>query len=321
MWPFDISKRKRLAGAERLLATKIVDIMTDYIVTVAPEKTVVDAASMMVGEDISAVVVEQNGTPIGVLTERDFITKVPLSKQVFNLNVQDIMSEPLETITPEATIAEARQILQVKRIRKLVVKNKEGMAAGIVTQTDLSRRIYDDIRVVPRLSDVPFLVKDVMTKHVVSVPNTTRFLEAKRIMTKQNVSALPVTEGKEYVGIFTEYDVVTQFYDAGGKLDVKEVPALMKSPIKTIPAELSIFDANTIMLFEKVRRLLVIDEDKVVGIVTQTDMVHACLVYAEKAATYIKSGHVRDDELITLRRSSAIISQYAGKHLRAFTMR
>ena len=64
---------------ENLLQTKVQDVMTDYVVTIAPDKSVTDAASVMVGEAVSGLVVEQENRPIGVLTERDFITKVPLS--------------------------------------------------------------------------------------------------------------------------------------------------------------------------------------------------------------------------------------------------
>ena len=320
-------RRRRLIrlardGAARLLATKVKDIMTDYVVTIAPEKSVVDAASVMVGEDVSALVVEQDAKPVGVLTERDFITKVPLSDKVFGLTVKDIMSEPLATIRPEATLTDVRDLLRQKHIRKLIVSGADGRIAGIVTQTDLSRRIYEDVLVVPRLSDAAFFVRDVMTKKVVSAPQTVSFAEAKRLMTRSKVSALPVTEKGAYVGIFTEYDVVTQFYDAGGKLQVKELPALLKSPIKVIPAGISIFDANTIMLFEKVRRLLVVDEKKVVGIVTQTDLVHACLDYAQRAVERLSGdAEISEDGLVALYRSHAIISEYAGEHLRAFTMR
>jgi signal-transduction protein with cAMP-binding, CBS, and nucleotidyltransferase domain len=322
MWPFDLGKRSRLNGARRLLTAKVKDVMTDYVVTITPEKSAVDAASVMVGENVSALIVERDAKPVGVLTERDFITKVPLSKQVFNLSTKDIMSAPLLTIGPNATLADARNFLHAKGIRKLAVLDKEGRIDGIITQTDLSKQIYEKLRLVPKLGGVPFLVREVMTKRVIFVPTSAKFSETKRLMAKENVSALPVTEGKQYVGIFTEYDVVTQFYDAGGKLDIKEVPALMKSPIKAIPATLSIFDANMIMLFEGVRRLPVIEEKKIVGIVTQTDIIHACFAYAEKAATYFEEHpSLMQAELIELRRSSSIISEYAGEHIRAFTVR
>jgi CBS domain-containing protein len=88
------------------------------------------------------------------------------------------------------------------------------------------------------------MVKEVMTKKVVSIPLRADFKEAKSLMQKESISALPVTESKEYVGIFTEYDVVMQFYDAGGKLDIHNLEEIMKTPIKTVPSEINIFECQ-----------------------------------------------------------------------------
>jgi signal-transduction protein with cAMP-binding, CBS, and nucleotidyltransferase domain len=113
---------------------------------------------------------------------------------------------------------------------------------------------------------------------------------------------------------------VTQFYDAGGKIQIKSLSELMKSPLKVIPADLNIFEANAIMLFEKVRRLPVIDNGKIIGIVTQTDLVHACFDYVETLRPRL-TGKVPDALLLPLRQKESIISQYVSEHLRAYTMK
>ncbi len=313
-------------GAAKLLATRVKDVMTDYVLTIPPEKTVVEAAAMMVGEDVSTLVVEKEEKPIGILTERDFIMKVPASQKALKLTVGEVTgakaSRPLITVTPEMTLKQARDALKQHKIRKLVVVDKEGRAIGIVTQTDLSKALYKHVTVVAQVSDGQLHVEDVMTTKLVAVEKRAGFATAKRLMMQHHLSAIPVTERHEYVGIFTEYDVVTQFYDAGGRLDIKEIPELMKTPIKAIPADLNIFDANTIMLFEKVRRLMVVEGKKVVGVVTQTDLVHACFDYAEMLRErHARGEQPRRKDFITLRKRDAIISEYAGEHVRAFTMR
>lgn len=332
---FNLRRRKLLKlarrGADRLLSTATKEYMTDYVVSVSPEKHVTEAASVMIGEDVSGLIIEEEGKPIGILTERDFITKVPLSSKVFGLKVRDIMSCAfstgktewcaVEAVTPETTLAQALNVLKQKRIRKLAVTNPEGLLAGIITQTDLSKALYEKLKVVV-LQNGPFQVKDVMSKGIIATSKRASFASAKKLMTEKNISALPVQDGKEYIGIFTEYDVVTQFYDAGGKLDIKGIPELMKTPLKAIPSELNIFDANMIMLFEKVRRLVVIEEGKPVGIVTQTDLVHACFDYVERFRKRLEGETtIREEDLLTLRQKESIISEYAGEHIRAFTVR
>jgi CBS domain-containing protein len=310
-------------GVARLLSLTVTEAMTDYVVTISPEKNVIEAANIMVGEDISTLVVEENGKALGVLTERDFIKKVPATAKVFSLTVRDVMTPPAETVAPGTTVREAIAHLKQRHIRKLVVTTQDGRLTGIITQTDLSRKLYECLPVIVKLPDLPFLVKDVMSNPVISIPAGASFAAAKDLMTKKNISAVLVTNGKEHVGIFTEYDVVMQFYDAGGKLDVRAIPEVMKGPIKAIPADLSIFDANMIMLFEKIRRLLVIEDRKVVGIVTQTDLVHACYDYAEKLSEHLRehSLDVREEDLIQGHRRENIVSQYASEHLRAYTVR
>lgn len=331
---FDFTRRRHLRqarkGLKQFFALSVKDVMTDYVVTISPEKSVIDAANIMIGEDVSALVVEKDGKPLGILTERDFITKVPVSEKVFDMKVQGIMScssgkrsDCVRSVEPETTIAEARRIMQEESIRKLVVLDKEGLIAGIVTQTDLSRALYEQLPVVARLEKRPFLVEEVMSRKVAAVQRQADFKDAKKVMMKENVSALPIKDGDEFVGIFTEYDVVMQFYDAGGKLDIKRLPEIMKSPLKVVPAGLNIFDANMIMLFEKVRRLMAVKEGKVVGIITQTDLVHSCFDYAERMRDYLEkqAGALSAEDLLEMRRKTSIISEYAGEHLRSYTVK
>lgn len=322
--------RSAKKGLFSLLDLAVEQVMTDYVVSTKPEKSVIDAAAMMVGEDVSALVVEQESRPIGILTERDFITKVPLSKEVLTMKVQNIMSCSfenvekkkcaVEAVDPEALLVDARGVMKEHRIRKLVVLTKEGLTAGIITQTDLSKAIYEHIRVIPILQ-VASSVKDVMSSPIKSIEEDAKFSKAKEFMKKRKLSALPITKKKEFVGIFTEYDVVMQFYDEG-KLQERPVTEIMKSPIKAIPAALNIFDANMIMLLEKIRRLIVIEDGKPIGIITQTDLVHACYEYAIKAKEYLSYGsEIREKDLLVLHGRGSIISEYAGEHLRAYTVK
>ncbi len=326
---FGFRRRKLLNqarnGADSLLGLSVKETMTDYVVTIPPATPVSEAAAIMVGEDVSTLVIEEGEKPVGIMTERDFITKVPASEKALKLTVKRLMAGKgvVRTTKPESTLSEARRTLKEHRIRKLVVVNEDGFIAGIVTQSDLSKELYARIRVVAKQEGTPFTVAEAMTKRIVSAPRTASFATAKAKMMRSNVSALPVTDRKEYVGICTEYDVVAQFYDKGGKLEIRKIGDIMSAPIKAIPAELSIFEANMIMLFEKVRRLLVMDKGKVVGIVSQTDLVHACFDYVERLKKHIESDGpvIKAEDFVVLRRKESITSEYAGEHIRAYTVR
>lgn len=309
-------------GITTLLHEPVKKWMTDYVITIPPDKSAVEIASIMVGEDVSALVVEKEGKPIGIVTERDFITKVPLNEKVFKMNATDIMSSgkpPVQSVTPLQPLRDVAAKMKENKIRKLVVAH-DGHAIGMITQTDLSRAIYEAIKVVVT-NKVP-TVKDVMSDKIHTVKKSLSFKKAKEEMKKYNVSALPVVE-KGYVGIFTEYDVVLQFYDSGGKLQARSLSKIMKAPIKAIPSHLSIFDANTIMLFEKIRRLLVMEKNEVVGIITQTDLVRACFEYAENTLKYTNeyAHSITKEQLTRTRLKTSIISTYGMENIRLLTMR
>ncbi|RME31979.1 CBS domain-containing protein [Candidatus Woesearchaeota archaeon] len=312
--------KKAKSSVQRLLSLPAEAFMTDFVVTIKPEKTVLDAAMLMIGEDISTLVVEEDEKPVGVLTERDFITKVRAA-DAKKLAVRDVMTKHVVSVSPKETAQAMIHLLKEHHIRKLVVVHEDGTIAGIVTQTDLGRVLHKEVRIICE-SVPPIFVRNVMTKHIITVDESQKLHTAKQIMAKKAISSLPVKKGDAFVGIFTEYDLVSRFYGAEEAVP-NTIPEIMKSPVKAIPGDLTIFDANLIMLFENCRRLLVIEEERVVGIVTQTDIVHAAFAYLERMHEYLEThGDIVTEESFTLLKDSThIISEYAGEHLRLFTLK
>ena len=186
------------------------------------------------------------------------------------------MSDKILAVSPRDSVHKAYAIMHKHGIRRLVVKDEERLV-GIVTQTDI---VKHGLKVLPVFVSEKPLVRDWMTKAIVSVRPNASFFEAKKLMIKRDVGALLV-KGANYEGIFTEYDVVAQFYDQGGMLQIKSPKEIMHEHIRCISAEATIFFANRVMLEEKVRRLLVLHEGKAVGILTQTDVARAMVSAAE----------------------------------------
>ncbi len=294
--------------------------MTDYVVTISPEKTALDAAMLMVGEDISTLVVEEGNKPVGVLTERDFVLKVRAA-DAQRLRVNEVMTRGVVSVSPETPAKEMIRLLKEHRIRKLVVLNDDGTTAGIVTQTDLSRTLHKEVRLVSEAIP-PIFVRNVMTKKIIAVEESMKLHAAKQVMARKKISCVPVKRGQEFVGIFTEYDIVSRFYGAEDAVP-NTIPEIMKSPIKAIGSDLTLFDANLIMLFEDCRRLLVLDEGKVVGIVTQTDIVRAAFDHLERMQEYLRThaAIVTEESFVRLKDRTHIVSEYAGEHLRLFTVK
>ena len=114
----------------------IQDIMTRALITVNLATTSLQVAKMMEQGGIGAVLVQNNSNPVGIVTDRDFATRIAANNLPLNTDVENIMSTPLITINHDEPISAAAERMTSKKIRKLAV-TENGKMVGIVTSTDL----------------------------------------------------------------------------------------------------------------------------------------------------------------------------------------
>jgi CBS domain-containing protein len=117
------------------------DIMTKNVVTIASDKTALDAAKLMAEKGISSLIVVKNGNPEGIITERDFIRKICAKElQVAQIKIINIMSKIQTIAEPDTPIEVAVQRMVNRRIRRLPIL-QDGRVVGIITVTDLARHL------------------------------------------------------------------------------------------------------------------------------------------------------------------------------------
>ena len=123
-----------------MLRKRVTEIMTEApIDTVERGLTAAFAASVMKERARGSLVVVDRGKPIGIITERDLVRRIIAeNKNPATTKVGDIMSEPLISVGPEATISAAANVMYKNAIRRLPVI-EEGRLLGMVTSTDLAR--------------------------------------------------------------------------------------------------------------------------------------------------------------------------------------
>ena len=112
------------------------DIMTQAIISVPGKTTVFQVAKMMEQGGIGAVLVKNNDKLYGIITDRDYATKIVCNNLSSDTPVEKIMSSPLITINYDETISAAAKRMTDKKIRKLAVTNN-GEVIGLITSTDL----------------------------------------------------------------------------------------------------------------------------------------------------------------------------------------
>ncbi len=116
------------------------DIMTKALISVNPTTTSLQIAKMMEQGGIGAVLVKENKHLVGIVTDRDFATKIAANNLPFDTPVAKIMSSPLVTINHDDPISTAAEIMSSKKIRKLAVSDN-GTIVGLITSTDLVNQL------------------------------------------------------------------------------------------------------------------------------------------------------------------------------------
>ena len=116
------------------------DIMSKALISVNTETTVFQIAKMMEQSGIGAVLVKNNDHLTGIITDRDFATKIASNNLSFDTPVEKVMSSPLITINYDESISAAAERMTNKKIRKLAVTNN-GNVVGLITSTDLVNQL------------------------------------------------------------------------------------------------------------------------------------------------------------------------------------
>lgn len=106
-------------------------------VSVSPETSVYEALQIMAEKNIGSVIVMQNDTFLGVVTERDYSRKVILkNKHSIGTPVSEIMTADLPHVSPEDTIDHCMELMTKNTIRYLPVFDNNGLA-GIISMSDV----------------------------------------------------------------------------------------------------------------------------------------------------------------------------------------
>ena len=121
-----------MGAISNLLDSKGYDVLT-----VKPEQPVQEAIEKMAEISAGTSVVMNEGEVVGIMSERDVFRKVVIpGKSIADVQVKDIMSSTLVTITPETSLDDCMQLMTDKRIRHLPVL-RDKVLCGIVSIGDV----------------------------------------------------------------------------------------------------------------------------------------------------------------------------------------
>ncbi len=114
--------------------------MTSELVCVRENDSILETASLFLKRSVGSVlIVSGAGLPVGIITKGDILREVVMNRRDPDLlRACDVMSQPLITIGPNATLEEASKLMIERKISKLPVV-KERRLVGIITTTDIIR--------------------------------------------------------------------------------------------------------------------------------------------------------------------------------------
>ena len=126
---------------ERMFSETLVkEVMTRALVSVDPSTTLSQISKMMEQGGMGSILVKRNGSPSGIITDRDFAIKVAAKGLSLDTPVEKIATFPLVTISFDESILDAAKVMSDKKIRKLAVV-ESGKIVGIITTTDLVKKL------------------------------------------------------------------------------------------------------------------------------------------------------------------------------------
>ncbi len=124
-----------------------------------------------------------------------------------------------------------------------------------------------------------FEIGGLISGRVYSTTNEDTVSGAAKLMRKNNVSSLLITEKDKYSGILTEKDIINKVVAEGLNPEDVKVGEIMSTPLITISHKESIEKAAKLMIRKEIRRLALMDGETVVGIITETDFTKKLITF------------------------------------------
>lgn len=277
-------------------AGEIMGVATTRVVSVPPTMSIIGAAQMMTTCGFRRLPVTDPGTQRmrGIITASDIINLLGGGDKqnlvtvkhggnllaAFNETVREIMSSHYLSIRSTGTIADAVAVILGRKVGGIPVIDENETLLGIVTERDVLRLL--------ETQPSPLTVEEVMSTQLrVTAPDAT-VGAATREMGRCRFRRLPVVSDDVLFGIITSTDIV-RYLGTGevfnglvlgemGELMALPVRTLMKGELITTSPETPIDTAARLMHERRIGALPVIEDSRLIGLVTEFDLVRA---YAE----------------------------------------
>ncbi len=254
---------------------KVKDVMTKDIISVDKDENLRHVMTLMEKNDITKLPVLEDKKLVGMVTDNIIAYKlgsirkkgIPPSK----LYASSMTDKNVECITPETDVKTILKKVGKKGPTMLCVTDNKNLK-GIITKADLLHLVKSKKQ-----------IKDFMRTDLFTVSSDDRVIHARRIMIDENIARIPVVDNGRLVGIISDNEIAFSLaelkrqYPRGKqkhRLDELLVKDAMKSPVIFITANKTAKDAADVMVKENVGALPIVQNDRLVGIISRTDLLN-----------------------------------------------
>lgn len=272
--------------------TRVADAMHRGVVTCSRTTSLVTVARLMAANDVHCVVVvaqrlDGSTKVCGVVSDRDVLVTAVRGELSEAKASGSARTEPL-TVLADDRLLDAAELMAEHGATHVVVVDGSLEPIGILSTLDVAA-VVGRAWPPPRRSGAT-RVEELMTSPVVTVPPDLPLKEVARVFVENGISGAPVVEGERLLGVITEADIVARergpgdrhgsvgtLVHAKARRDTGEATAFeaMTTPAITVGRTRSGAAAATLMTEHRVKRLPVIEDGRLVGIVTRSDLVRA----------------------------------------------
>ncbi len=215
------------------------------------------------------------------------------------LEVRDVMSRQVATVSPEQTVVDAASVMKTRNISCAVVMDGNRQVVGILTERDLLQRVA--------AREGPFgdkKVREVMTAPVQTILPGMSIFEASSILESKKIRRLPVMENGELVGIITQTDLTRVLASYGMWRTVGDV---MSSRVATVHPNDTVRSASVEMAQRNVSCVVILEADRVEGILTERDVMKK-IVAAQKDPLQVRVCEVMSTPVLCITSDQSVFS-------------
>ncbi|MDF2177075.1 EAL domain-containing protein [Aliiglaciecola sp. CAU 1673] len=243
---------------------KVAELASRNLVTCPPDMPLQQVAALMRSHHVSCILIKQGHDILGIWSEGDAKKIDYRDTHSFERPIKDFMTPSVIHIDQDMGLNDAAGLMLQKRIRRLLVVDKQKRPLGILTQTDILRQ--QRIEFYLKLRDVGSSIN----KRPLFLSATLPLADGVRAMQVHQVDAAIIEFTGKPPGIITERDLVTVIAKEQGEVNLGDVAV---HPLVTVHKDCSLLQAVDLLKEIKFRHLAVCDDqERLIGLLSFSDI-------------------------------------------------